>query len=130
MAILFHGTTLWRAQRIEVSGFDPAFVEPGGISPAENFSLCLPFGPFGSTRTPEEYAWGKANAATQDGRDEGGPAILLVEIPDDIIALAVSPWFPLSAGFVQFDRGAGLEELLAAWPALPKRTIPFTEPAP
>jgi hypothetical protein len=27
-------------------------------------------------------------------------------------------WFPLSQGVVQFDPGAGLEELLAAWPEL------------
>jgi hypothetical protein len=33
----------------------------------------------------------------------------------------VNEWFPLSQGLIQFDTGAGLEELLAAWPSLDKR---------
>ena len=65
--ILFHGTTLWRARQILVTGPDPDFIEPGGKTPAENFSGCLPFGPFECTERPEEYAWGKARAATRKG---------------------------------------------------------------
>lgn len=72
---------------------------------SENFSACLTFGPFDCTERPEEYAWGKASAAARAGRDEGGPAILIVDIPDDIIALAV-----------------------VAWPRLERRIIPFTDP--
>jgi hypothetical protein len=128
MAILFHGTTLRRARQILVDGPDPNFIEPGGKTPAESFSACLPFGPFECTDTPEEYAWGKARIGVAEGRDEGGPAMLLMEVPDDIIALAVDDWFPLSQGFVQFDRGPSLEALLAAWPALQKRIILFTDP--
>ena len=66
--------------------------------------------------TPEEYARGKAALFPS----EGGPAILAVDVPDAIIALAVNVFFPLGQGVVQFDEGAGLEELRAAWPTLTK----------
>jgi hypothetical protein len=65
---------------------------------------------------PADYARGKAAQFP----DEGGPVILAVDVPDDIVQKAVSEWFPLSQGLVQFDLGAGLEELIAAWPALSK----------
>jgi hypothetical protein len=41
-----------------------------------------------------------------------------VDFPREIVLKAVNEWFPLSQGLVQFDRGAGLEELVAAWPSL------------
>jgi hypothetical protein len=48
-------------------------------------------------------------------------AILRVDVPDEIIALATDEvYFPLSQGLVQFDEGAGLEELRAAWSSLTK----------
>ena len=53
---------------------------------------------------------------------------MLVDVPDDVIALAVDAWFPLTQGFVQFDRGPSLEALLAVWPGLEKRIVPFTDP--
>jgi hypothetical protein len=126
--ILLHGTTLRRARQILDRGPDPDFIEPGGKTPADNFSACLPFGPFECTDTPEQYAWGKSTAAVQENRDEGGPAILLVDVPEEIIALAVDEWLPLSQGFVQFDRGPSLAALVAAWPRMDKRIIPFMDP--
>jgi hypothetical protein len=71
---------------------------------------------------PSDYARGKAAQFP----DEGGPVILAVEVPDDIVQRAVNDWFPLSQGLVQFDSGAGLEELIAAWSVLSKaiRNIP------
>ncbi len=75
----------------------------------------LETGPFLFGR-PEEYARGKA----REFPDEGGPVILVVDVPDEIVQHAVNEWFPLSQGLVQFDRGAGLEELVAAWPNLTK----------
>jgi hypothetical protein len=66
---------------------------------------------------PEEYARGKAKEFT----DEGGPVILVVDVPEDTIGKAINEWFPLSQGLVQFNPGAGLEELLGAWPNLEKR---------
>jgi hypothetical protein len=117
MAILRHGTTLYRAERIMAERPDPGFIEPGGGSKAEGFSTCLEFGPF-PLGTPEEYARRKAAGFP----NEGGPAILVVDVPDDIIALAVDEaFFPLSQGVVQFDEGAGLEELRTAWSTLQKR---------
>jgi hypothetical protein len=116
MAILLHGTTRHRAEQIMAMGPDPDFIEPGGGPRAEAFSTCLEAGPF-PLGTPQEYA--RRKAAGFPG--EGGPAILAVDVPDDIIALAVDAvYFPLSQGVVQFDEGAGLEELRAAWPTLRK----------
>ena len=68
---------------------------------------------FGS---PSDYACGKASAFPM----EGGPAILEVDVPDDIISAADNGWFPRTQGIVQFDIGAGIEELLAAWATLAK----------
>jgi hypothetical protein len=46
---------------------------------------------------------------------------LIENVPDDVLAAANRDgWFPPSNGVVQFDTGAGLEELLAIWPTLPK----------
>jgi hypothetical protein len=72
-------------------------------------------GPFLFGR-PEDYARGKA----MQFPGEGGPVILAVDVPDDIVQRAVNDWLPLSQGLVQFDPGSGLEELIAAWPALSK----------
>jgi hypothetical protein len=119
MAILLHGTTRHRAERIVIEGPDPDFIEPGGGARAEGFSTYLEGGPF-PLDPPEKYACDKA--ALFPG--EGGAAIVAVDVPDDIIALAVDPYFPLSQGLVQFDEGAGLEELRAAWPTLHKEIRP------
>ncbi len=102
-----------------VEGPDPDFTEPGGGARAEGFSACLESGPF-PLGTPQEYARRKA----ADFPNEGGPVILAVDVPDAIIASAVDErFFPLSQGVVQFDEGAGLEELLAVWSTLPKRIV-------
>jgi hypothetical protein len=117
MAILLHGTTRMRADKIMAHGPNPDFIEPGGKTRAEGFSTCLEAGPF-PLGTPEEYARGKATAFP----NEGGPVILVVDVPDEIIALAVNEvYLPLTQGVVQFDEGAGLEELLGVWSTLTKR---------
>ena len=41
-------------------------------------------------------------------------------------ARTVTEYLPLTQGFVIFDEGSGLEELLAAWSHLPRRIISFT----
>lgn len=111
--ILLHGTTLRRAERILELGPDSRFREPGGQATADGFSTCLQPGPF-HFGTPEEYARGKA----KEFPDEGGPAILLLDVPAEVVQSAANEWFPLSQGLVQFDPGSGLEALLAAWPAI------------
>ena len=98
-------------------GPDPAFVEPGGTLPAEGFSTCLERGPF-PLGTPEAYARQKALRFP----GEGGAAIIMIDVPDDLVALAVDDvYLPLSQGVVQFDPGSGLEELRTAWPGLFKQ---------
>ena len=104
-------------------GPDPDFVEPGGIESAEGFSTCLEHGPF-PLGHPEEYACGK----TKQFPEESGPAIVAIEVPDEIVALAINEAFPLSQGIVQFDAEAGLQELRACWPELLKEIRPVTCP--
>ena len=110
MPILIHGTTLQRAQGILRFGPDSAFVEPGGTGTADGFSMCFKNGPF-PLGHPEDYAFGKA--AQFPG--ELGPALISVDVPDEIIELAVDGFFPRSQGIVQFEVSRGLEELLHAW---------------
>jgi hypothetical protein len=119
--ILLHGTTRARAEQILVEGPDPHFQEPGGQLSSGGFSMTVEAGPF-LFGTPEDYARGKVVQFPH----EGGPVIILVDVPDDIVQKAVNDWFPLSQGLVQFDLGAGLEELLAAWPMLAKEVQTVT----
>jgi hypothetical protein len=115
VATLIHGTTRRRAEQIILTGPDPDFVEPGGRKTNEGFSTYLESGPF-EFDTPEAYARGKAAQFPT----EGGAVILVIEgVPDDILEAANrGGFFPLAHGLVQFDQGAGLEELLDAWPRL------------
>ncbi len=106
-----------------IDGPDPDFVEMPGRSRADGFSTCLEHGPFPLGR-PEDYARGKATAFPS----EGGPCILRMDVPDDIVDLAIDEFFPLSQGVVQFDAGSGLEELIAAWSRLSKWIVPFASP--
>jgi hypothetical protein len=50
--------------------------------------------------------------------DEGGPAILEIEVPEEIVALAIN-----EIAEIRFEPGFGLEELRAAWTALAKRIL-------
>lgn len=59
-------------------------------------------------------------AAARGGQEvgspgEGGAVILILEVPDEVVHRTATEWFPLSQGLVQFDPGAGLEELAAVW---------------
>ena len=47
--------------------------------------------------------------------------MIAFDVPEDILDLAQGPYFPLSQGLIQFGKGAGLEELKAAWPRLEKQ---------
>ncbi len=90
MAVLLHGTTRQRAEHLLTHGPDRDYIESGGGSRAEAFSTCLEQGPF-PLGTPEEYARRKAAKFP----NEGGPVILAVDVPDEIIALAVDEvYFP------------------------------------
>lgn len=113
--ILLHGTTRLRAERMIQDGPNPRFQRIGGQAWSDGFSMNLEADPF-LFGAVEKYAQGKA----REFANEGGPAILAVDIPVNIVLMAVNEWFPLSQGLVQFDFGAGLEELLAAWSNLAK----------
>jgi len=113
--ILRHGTTRQRAESILKNGPDPNFREPGAtiFDKAVGFSTAAVEGPF-PCGTPEMYAAKKANLFAT----EGGPAILEVEIPAEVVALAVD-----EGGDIRFQVDEGLEELLLVWPTLSKRIV-------
>jgi len=122
MAMLLHGTTRERAERIALTGPDPMFVELGGPS-AGSFSAYFQEGPF-HLGTPEMYAIGKA----RNFPSEGGPVIIEVDIPGDIIdAAADELLFPPSQGLVQFDPDHGLQELRDGWSRVAIRIRPVDQ---
>ena len=111
--VLHHGTTRQRAEAILRDGPNPKYQEPGGLDPARGFSTALPGGPF-PVGSPAEYAQGKA----ANFPAEGGPAILEIEVPEEIVQ-----WATDAGGEIRFEPGHGLEELLKAWPTIPKRIL-------
>lgn len=111
--ILWHGTTKRRAEAIVHDGPDANFLEPGGFDKAWGFSTAPPQGPY-PFGDPRVVAIGKAAQFP----DEGGPVILEVQIPEEIIALAVD-----QIAEIRFEPDYGLEELRLAWPALPRRIL-------
>jgi hypothetical protein len=113
--VLLHGTTRVRGEQILQRGPNPRFQEPGGQAWEDGFSMNVEAGPFYFGR-PEDYARGKA----KEFPNEGGPVILKVDVPDEIVEKAATDWFPTSQGLVQFDSGNGLEELVATWSVLSK----------
>lgn len=124
--IVHHGTTLRRAREIEANGPDPNYREPGtgNLPPAEGFSTVIGDGRPCGTGTPEVAARNKH--ALFPG--EGGPAILEVVVPAEIMAILYAD--PLAAGLarggeIRFEPESGLDELRAEWPNLTKRVIPL-----
>jgi hypothetical protein len=111
--VLHHGTTRRRAEAILKDGPDPFFQEPGGLEFARGFSTASPEGPF-PTGSPEDYANKKAEIFP----GEGGPAILEIVVPEEIIEQAID-----TGGEIRFQLHYGLEELLKAWPTIPKRIL-------
>lgn len=108
---LWHGTTRLRAEHLLQNGPDLNLVVGGDT--AEGLSTAYPHGPY-PLGDPRDYARRKARLFPQ----EGGPAILEIDVPASIVALAVHP-----GGEVWFGPGFGLEELLAAWPRISKRVF-------
>lgn len=109
---LRHGTTKQRADAILRNGPDPTFQEPGGLGTADGFSTARAQGPY-PYGTPEACAAGKAKHFPT----EGGAAIIEIDVPESIVRKADL------GGEVRFEPGYGLEELLDAWPSLPKRIL-------
>ena len=122
--ILHHGTTLHRAQRIIANGPDAYYVEPGGVRRWDEpgFSARRVDIKTDALATPQEYARLKA----KNFPHEGGPVILEMEVPVDVIAvLETDPLakFAMDSGDTCFDPQVGMNELLAAWPTIVKRVI-------
>lgn len=109
---LRHGTTRQRAEAIFREGPNPNYREPGGSDAAGGFSTARIQGSYPSGE-PEAVAVAKARLFP----NEGGPAILEIEVPESIVRKADL------GSEVRFDLGYGLEELLAAWPSLRKRIL-------
>ena len=119
MATLLHGTTLHRAERIAATGPDLDFIEPGG-GPADEISFLLDVGRTDVVGSLEEYAIRKAS----NFPGEGGPAVLVVEVPDAIVDRTFDAFLPRGQGLAPFDRdGEALRLLLEAWPGLAKKII-------
>jgi hypothetical protein len=95
--ILRHGTTLRRARAIEANGPDPTFREPGAshLPPAEGFSTTIRDAPPCLTGTPEMAAREKDALFP----NEGGPAILEIEVPAEIMAILYAD--PIAAGLAR-----------------------------
>ena len=126
MALLWQGTTIDRANRILANGPDEHFVEPGGHhgDPAGGFSTTLAgFIPLPDEAGCENYARLKANVFP----NEGGPAIVEVEVPDLIVDIVlhdpVGQFAFRDMGEIRFVPGYGLEELQRIWSSFPKRMI-------
>lgn len=119
--ILPQGTTRHRAEMIVKVGPNPAYQEPGGCHWPDGFSMYVEGLPDRDLETPEKYALLKA----ANFPSEGDPVILAIDVPDEIVRLAETPWLPLSRGLVQFDYGAGIEELLKVWDTLWKEIRPL-----
>jgi hypothetical protein len=99
--ILWHGTTVMRAEAILRDGPDPDYVEPFSDDPAGGFSAPPPKSAY-TAGSPEAIARGKAKEFVQDG----GVAIVEVNVPEWIVNITD----PLGVE-VRFSLGYGLEEL-------------------
>src|SRR4051812_45394158 len=102
---LLHGTTRTRAERIVRDGPDVSFVEPADFLPAGHFSFTAEGMP-SALGDSYEYARGKARAFPA----ESGPALLAVDVPEDIVRLAVEEELSLcvDAGVYTFTEGTEL----------------------
>jgi hypothetical protein len=129
--LFLHGTTKKRAEAILQSGPDANFREPNG-SFADGFSLTPANGPF-DVGHPHDYARHKA----ANFPNEGGPAVVLVELSVELADILIGPLGQICAdkalnigAEVRFEPGGGLEELRAAWPSLPCSVMLLDEDEP
>ena len=122
--IIRHGTTVQRARLIEANGPDPYYIEPnsgGRRWDPPGFSTCRADRPC-NVGTPEQYAQFKAAAFP----NEGGPAVIEIEVPADVVAVLeadADARDAMDSGDTLFDPRVGMTELLAAWPNLVKRVV-------
>ena len=99
---LLHGTDPLRAESVVRHSPDVTFVEPGGQGTAENFSFTAEGKPC-AVGDSLAYARGKATAFP----NELGPAVVAVDVPDDVVRMAAIEHLSLHAGFIEYDEGGG-----------------------
>jgi hypothetical protein len=104
---LLHGTTRARAESIVQHGPDVTFVEPEGRGIAENFSFTAEGTPSAVGDSPA-YARGKATAFP----NELGAVVVAVDVPDDVVRMAAVEHLSLYTGFIEYDEGADVGELV------------------
>lgn len=131
---LLHGTTLARAESIDLHGPDLRFVEPEMSVIAHNFSFTAEGIP-SAIGDAYSYARGKSAAFP----NERGPAVIAVDVHERTVRLAavehlslfrglieyddeanVAELVALCGGVIQFDPGPAIDELLATWETLAK----------
>lgn len=105
---LLHGTTRARAESIVQYGPNLRFVEPGSTGIAESFSFTVE-GAASDLGASVAYAVGKANGFPT----EGGAAVLVVDVPDDVVRAAALEHLSLFDGIVEYDASAELGALVA-----------------
>src|SRR4051794_35004872 len=96
---LLHGTTRARAERIIEHGPDVTFVEPDGSGVAENLSFTADGTP-SAVGDSLAYARGKATAFP----NELGPAVVAVDVPEELVCMAAIELLSLYAGLIEDDQ--------------------------
>ena len=104
---LLHGTTLARAEWIAQHGPDVNFVEPGGVGIAENFSFTTEGTP-SALGASVAYALGKATGFP----NERGPAVVVVNVPEELVRSAALEHLSLFEGLIEYDEAGHLDELV------------------
>jgi hypothetical protein len=129
--LLHHGTTRQRAEAILKNGPDANYREEN--SQAEGFFV-VPAGLIPDDEAGSAASYAHAKAKNEDFSNEGGPAIVEIELPDDQVSAIVGregelvPGKALNARLeIAFQPDGGLEELVALWPTLKKRVLLIAE---
>ncbi len=105
---LLQGTTRARAESVVQHGPDVTFVERGGRGIAENFSFTAE-GKLSAVGDSVAYARGKATAFP----NELGPAVVAVDVSEDVVVMAALEHLSRFAGLIEYDEGAEVGELVA-----------------
>lgn len=135
--VLRHGTTLDRARKIVANGPDPYFREPGSGQTPPDLAFSTSYPDSDGYRNGTGEAGDQAVKKARNFPEEGGPAVLEIAVPEWIVQIVLSD--PISRGTalggeVRFElvdeEGTphGLEELVTAWPDIPKRVYTPADP--
>ena len=96
---LTHGKTSSRAERIVAHGTDGHFAEPGGIGVAENFCFAAE-GVISAVGDSVTYPQSKAAGFP----NERGPAILPVDVTEEVVRMAAVEDLSLFGDLIQYDQ--------------------------